>query len=136
MTLARGEAREAGQDHNESLVPKSRRTTAAQPPRGSEGGQLDHGWYPPGRLDLRSRRSMKRSAWSFRYKVKLTPICRRLERQAALWLRCLARASAGRRREARIAMMAMTTRSSIRVKARRSADSFVRAIRLRWAART
>src|SRR5882757_8765857 len=47
------------------------------------------------------------------------PSCRRLLRQTALWALALARPNAGRSRLATIAMIAMTTRSSIKVKARR-----------------
>src|SRR5687767_13037282 len=46
------------------------------------------------------------------------PICLLLLTQIVRWARSLALASAGRRRLARMAMMAMTTRSSIKVKPR------------------
>src|SRR5689334_18191208 len=49
--------------------------------------------------------------------VKARPICRRLEKQLAWRALLLARASVGKSSEARMAMMAMTTSSSMSVNA-------------------
>ena len=49
---------------------------------------------------------------------KAKPICLRLLTQLMRWARALARASAGNSMAARMAMMAMTTNNSMRVKAR------------------
>src|SRR6266513_3167579 len=46
------------------------------------------------------------------------PACRRFDRQRTVFAFVLARLSAGRSRPARMAMMAITTRSSMSVKAR------------------
>src|SRR5438067_2451922 len=56
---------------------------------------------------------------SFRYMTVEMPSWRRLLRQAACWALALARARAGNSIAARIAMIAITTRSSIKVKAAR-----------------
>src|SRR5437773_11079786 len=60
--------------------------------------------------------------------VMPTPICLRLLRQEMRLAFCLAEASAGSNSAARIAMIAMTTSNSIRVKARcleRFVDTFI-----------
>src|ERR1035438_7427540 len=53
---------------------------------------------------------------SLTYKTLAMPICRRLFRQTVFWLFALALANAGNSNAARMAMMAMTTKSSIKVK--------------------
>src|SRR4051794_4666070 len=63
--------------------------------------------------------------------VKARPICRRLEAQAALRAVARAWAKTGKRIAARIAMMAMTTRSSMRVKPPRICWRFTRVSFLR-----
>ena len=50
------------------------------------------------------------------YWMKTVPICLRLEAQEIVWARARAEFSAGSSMAARIAMMAITTRSSISVK--------------------
>src|SRR5262249_333195 len=62
------------------------------------------------------------SRLSSAYSFKPRQICFRLLRHLTTWAFSFALDNAGRRRDARIAIMAMTTRSSIKVKA---ADSHV-----------
>src|SRR6266511_889725 len=59
----------------------------------------------------------KRSECSAVYRAMAIPVCRRLDRQRAVYAFDLARLSAGRSRPARMAMIAITTNSSMRVKA-------------------
>ena len=61
-----GELMAVGQDQTLRFGHSVRKLVAAQPARGSDGGQEVQGWYPPGRLDFRSRRSGKWSLWSLR----------------------------------------------------------------------
>src|SRR6266498_3349642 len=56
------------------------------------------------------------SLLSSEYIYQAKVVCLRLFKHAMAWALALARARAGRSRPARIAMMAITTRSSIRVK--------------------
>src|SRR3989442_2635881 len=56
------------------------------------------------------------SLWSSTYMIQASWSCLRLFKQTMAWALALARDSAGRSSAARIAMMAMTTRSSTRVK--------------------
>src|ERR1700741_2212969 len=64
-------------------------------------------WATPGRVSLKS----------LAYIAAVTPHCLKLDVQLMTLARNLARLKAGRSSAARIAMIAMTTRSSIRVKA-------------------
>jgi len=94
------------------------RTTAAQPARGSLGGQSDQGGYPPGNAVFRSRRSGNRLSFSSRYIRQAIPCWRSWFRQAVRWANRRARCSAGNRSAARIPTTATTVRSSSRVKPR------------------
>src|SRR3954466_1899963 len=57
------------------------------------------------------------SPWSLPHMRMARPTCLRLFTQLIRWARALALARAGRSKPARMAMMAMTTNSSMRVKA-------------------
>src|ERR1035437_6382446 len=63
-------------------------------------------------------RARRASLWSSAYICTARLIWRTWLMQTVLWATCLARLSAGRVKAASIAMMAMTTRSSIKVKPR------------------
>src|SRR4051812_17422714 len=88
---------------------------AAHPVRGSDGGQVVHGSYPSAVFSARSSGHV--SEISGRYEAKPIPIWRMLDRHEMRRTRLLACASAGSNREARIAMIAITTSNSISVKA-------------------
>src|ERR1035437_2628313 len=106
----------AGQVHTTSEGNSFVNTTAAQPPRGSEVGQVVHGLYPS--EVFKSRLSGKRSSLSEVRRAKPNPIWRRFERHAVRCDLLFAAAKAGKSSAARIPMIAMTTSNSINVKPR------------------
>ena len=79
--------------------------------------------FSRGSVAIRPGLGGTRSSYSWVYRVQASPSCFMLLRQAMPWALVLAFANAGKSRPARIAMMAMTTRSSIKVKpTRRTAE--------------
>lgn len=87
---------------------------AAHPDLGSEGGHVVHGIKPSSNFN--SRRSGRRPSSSPAYIANPMPIWRIFERHAARLLDPLALANAGSNSDATMAMIAITTSSSIKVK--------------------